>query len=97
MSRRSSHDPSSPRLQPRGRLDLVVWFGFDWIDLCADLRVWLVSGDASRGGGEPAVRLPAPGQGAAAPGLRRRRAELLRKGGAFTGEIRLLVPLCFEF
>jgi hypothetical protein len=96
VSRLSSRDPSSPRLQPRGRFD---WgFGFGWIDLCADLRVWLVSGDARRSGGEPAVRVPAPGQGAAAPGLRRRRAELLgAQGRCLHRRDQVASPSCFEF
>jgi hypothetical protein len=49
-----------------------------------------------RGGGQPAVRVPAAGEGAATTGLLRRRAAQncwVRKGSAFTGEIRLILPL----
>ena len=98
MSRRSSHDPSSPRLQPRGRFD---WgFGFGWIDLCADLRVWFGWFLVTRAEvvvSPPFVFLPQ------VKGLLRLDFAVaaqncwVRKGGAFTGEIRLLLPLVLNF
>ena len=66
-------------LQLRGRFGCGLVF--DWIDLCADLLVGLNSGVVRRGGGEPAVRFSAAGQGAAATGLCRRSAELLGAQG----------------
>lgn len=69
----------SPHLQLRGRFGCGLVF--DWIDLCADLLVGLNSGAVRRGGGEPAVRFSAAGQGTAAAGLRRRSAELLGAQG----------------
>jgi hypothetical protein len=47
----------------------------DWIDLCWSLG-WFVLA-RRRGGGQPAVCVPATGEGPAAAGLLRRRAELL--------------------
>lgn len=81
MSRLSSHDLISPRLQLRGRFSAMVWFWTGSICVLISGSGRLVLGEARRGCGEPAVRVSAAGQGAAAAGLRRRSAELLGAQG----------------
>jgi len=95
VSRLTYHDLISPRLQLRGRFGCGLVF--DWIDLCADLLVGWNSGVVCRGGGEPAVRFSAAGQGAVAAGLRRRSAELLgAQGRRLHRRDQVASPSCFH-
>ena len=89
----------APRACSRGAV-WTWWFGFDWIDLCADLRVWFGWFLVTRAEvvvSPPFVFLPQ------VKGLLRLDFAVaaqncwVRKGGAFTGEIRLLLPLVLNF
>jgi hypothetical protein len=68
--------PSEDVVGEPSRPILISFFlGGDWIDLCWSLGWFALT--RRRGGGQPAVRVPATGDGAAAARLLRRRAELL--------------------
>lgn len=90
-----SSPPANPRVE-----EGVVAFVWDRVVLA---MIHLGFGFGRRGGGEPAVRVPAAGEGAAAARLRCRRAELLGAQGRRLhrrDQVKLLFklyPLSFPF